>query len=78
MTADIQNRIQKNSNIHLEKSVNEIVNEKSMSKIIHDLKNHQFEGVRELITRYKAKVANLGSNYLILLAEQLISYHLQT
>jgi hypothetical protein len=71
MASDCLHRISQKNNIHFEISTNELLNGKTLPRLIVDLRIKDYESLHKFIERYKAKTEALGSNYESMLKEQL-------
>jgi hypothetical protein len=71
MVQDASKRLGENDKLHVEVSVNEILNEKTLKNLIHLLKNRKFDEVQKFCARLKAKIDALGKNYFEMLKEQM-------
>lgn len=71
MIEDAHNRISESDKLHFEVSTNEILNEKNLKKLWHDVKNRDIDEVERFSNRLRAKIDMLGFNYTIMLQEQM-------
>lgn len=71
MIEDAHNRISESDKLHFEVSTNEILNEKNLKKLWHDVKNRDIEEVERFNNRLRAKIEMLGFNYTNMLQEQM-------
>ncbi len=74
MIADAHKRVTTNPSLHFEVSTNEILNEKTLKELYGTLKSKQYDDVISFCNRLGAKIRVLGSNYRILLKEQVERY----
>jgi hypothetical protein len=74
MIADACTRIAESSSLHFEVSTNEILNEDTLRQLLVDMKARRFDECARLCARLKAKINAMGSNYRILLKEQMVRY----
>ncbi len=71
MIQDAYKRISENKRLHFEISTNEILNEKTLKHLWQDMKLKSLDEVERFITRLRAKIDVLGSNYTAMLQEQM-------
>ncbi|MFP4162367.1 MAG: hypothetical protein ACLFQB_00575 [Chitinispirillaceae bacterium] len=71
MVEDVCKRVKDSSRIHFEVSTNEILNEKNLKQLLQDFKHKTFEEVEKFGLRLKAKIDALGTNYGVMLQEQM-------
>ncbi|MFP4012828.1 MAG: hypothetical protein ACLFVQ_01975 [Chitinispirillaceae bacterium] len=71
MVEDAGKRVKDSSRIHFEVSTNEILNEKNIKQLLQDLKLRSFDEVEKFGSRLKAKIDVLGTNYGVMLQEQM-------
>ncbi len=71
IATDGLDRVEKSDIIHFEVSTNEILNAKTVSGLIVDLRKRDLEEVTKFINRYTAKIEALGNNYDRMLKEQM-------
>ncbi|MBD3344989.1 MAG: hypothetical protein GF401_08005 [Chitinivibrionales bacterium] len=74
MARDAHRRISENPNLHFEVSTNEILNAKSLRGLEGHLKEREYKEVQSFCSRLHAKIEALGSNYRIMLREQMGRY----
>lgn len=70
MIQDAYKRISGSPSLHLEVSTNEILNTNRLKELWLHLKNREYREVRSFCTRLHSKIRALGSNYRIMLKEQ--------
>lgn len=71
MVEDAAKRAKDSSRIHFEVSTNEILNDKNIKQLFQDLKHKSFDEVEKFGNRLKAKIDALGTNYGVMLQEQM-------
>lgn len=71
IAVDLKNRLKNKKTIHLEISMNEILNNETLSIIIDSLKKKDFDGVLSFCKKSKNKFIKLGNNHSTLLDKQL-------
>ncbi len=71
---DAYKRITKNAHIHFEISTNELINETTLKDAWYHIKKREYEAILYFCRRIRAKIDALGSNYMIMLKEQLQRY----
>ncbi len=68
---DVMKRVGEGQTLHFEISTNEILNTDSLKTLIVQMKNRQFVDVASFANRLRSKIEYLGSNYHIMLSEQI-------
>ncbi|NLP02104.1 MAG: hypothetical protein GX089_06390 [Fibrobacter sp.] len=71
MIQDAYKRITENNRLHFEVSTNEILNEKTLKQLWQDMRLKSLDEAEWFITKLRAKIDALGSNYNAMLQEQM-------
>ncbi len=71
---DVYKRMKEQSMLHFEISTNEILNRKALKELWNNMKQRLYNEVLVVCNRLKAKISALGSNYTIMLKEQMARY----
>jgi hypothetical protein len=71
MVQDSYKRITENPALHFEISTNEILNDKSLKDLWHNLKAKTYDDIVRFCSRLRAKIDSLGQNYTVILREQM-------
>lgn len=71
MIQDTYKRITGSATLHFEVSTNEILNEKTLKDLWLQLKQKSYDDVANFCSKLKAKIEVLGSNYKVMLHEQM-------
>ena len=74
MIQDAYKRISESVTLHFEISTNEIINRNSLKELWHNMARKEYDDVLKISNRLKAKIDALGSNYMIMLTEQMKRY----
>lgn len=68
---DLSKRTSENKNLHFEIATNEILNERSVKKLLQDLKLRALDEVDKFATKLDAKIKAMGNNRITILQEQM-------
>jgi hypothetical protein len=71
MVQDAYKRITENPSLHFEISTNEILNDKSLKDLWHNLKAKGYDDIVRFCSKLRAKIDSLGQNYPVILREQM-------
>ncbi|MCX7725452.1 MAG: hypothetical protein N2053_01255, partial [Chitinispirillaceae bacterium] len=71
---DLSKRISENKNLHFEIATNEILNEKSVKRLLQDIKLRALDEVEKFAVKLDAKIKAMGNNRITILQEQMQRY----
>jgi hypothetical protein len=74
MIQDAYKRVSENPSMHFEIATNEILNEKTIKGLWHNVKAKDFDEAGRFCKRLSGKIGALGSNYRAILKEQMTRY----
>jgi hypothetical protein len=74
MIQDAHKRISENPSMHFEIATNEILNDKTIKELWHNVKTKNMNDAVRFCKRLNAKIAALGANYRAILKEQMERY----
>jgi hypothetical protein len=74
MIQDAAKRLSESDKLHIEISVNEILNEKTLKNLLQVMKARRYDEIEKFCGKLKAKVEALGKNYFEMLKEQMERY----
>jgi hypothetical protein len=74
MIQDAYKRISENPSMHFEIATNEILNDKTVKELWHNVKTKNMNDAVQFCKRLNAKIAALGANYRAILKEQMERY----
>ncbi len=74
LVQDALKRISEHKSLHFALATNEILNEKTLKEMNHNLRTRAYEDVLAFCNRLKAKITAMGSNYVRLISEQMQRY----
>ena len=74
MIQDGYKRVSENPNIHFEISTNEILNDKTLRELWAQAKAKSFNDITQFSSRLRSKIKGMGSNYMVMLVEQIGRY----
>ena len=74
MIQDALKRIVENKSLHFEVSTNEILNKKTLSELKQKIEQRDYNDIAIFCNKLQAKIEALGTNYVIMLEEQMARY----